>query len=120
MLKTSSNALLVMEAPLSMTPLLSIEMGDLIKPTRLLPFVGLLLHPAERLRPSKTGEYNDGMSLENAWALWLGELLLRLAIKAATHAKLFTMACLHCLLLRATQRFRKGTLGPRASSMLPP
>ena len=75
--------------------LLSLEVQDLVKPTRSIPHFALLLHPQERGVSSKTGEWDDGLSLSNRFCPALGQLLSRWAQKRPTGSPMFAMDYRH-------------------------
>ena len=53
--------------------LLRLRVQDLVHPTLTKKWHGLLLHPQEDGQPSKTGIYDDGVSMDNVYAPWLGK-----------------------------------------------
>ena len=54
---------------------LILKVRDLVMPTRSAPHHALVLHPVEAGVTSKTGIFNDGVSLENKWFPGLGRAL---------------------------------------------
>ena len=94
--------------------LLSIQVEDFIRPTRLSPWFSLRLHPSERQAPSKVGAFDDGIPLENGWAPWIGSAVQRLVKGKARGSKLVDVTYLE---LRKEFMTAMGHVGLRDPSL---
>ena len=83
--------LLMWSCYLRPSEILDLHAEDVLAPTSSCPHVSLMLHPYERGKTSKVGEFDDGVTMDMAKLQWFGPWLLRQSLRRPKGAKLFSL-----------------------------